>query len=74
MITIELTGNEARCIFFSLKNKRSTQAQSVREKLMRASEKNFLKDERKAFNQAQTIHGSSQQIEASRVRTSPKIV
>lgn len=55
MITIELTGNEARCIFFSIKNKRSTQAQSVKEKLLRASEKNFLKDEHKAFTRAQRV-------------------
>ena len=55
MITIELTGNEARCIFFSIKNKRSIQAQSVREKLLRASEKNFLKNEHKAFNNAQQV-------------------
>lgn len=37
-LRIELTGNEARFLFFSIKNKKSDIAVRVREKLIRASE------------------------------------
>ena len=40
-LTIELTGNEARLIFYAIKNRKSKVAENVREKLIRASEKNF---------------------------------
>lgn len=46
-IVIELTGNEARLIFYAIKNKKCIQASNVREKLIRASEKNFLKRQHK---------------------------
>lgn len=35
---LELTGNEARFLFFSIKNKKSDVAVRVREKLIRASD------------------------------------
>lgn len=47
---LELTGNEARLIFLALKNKKSVLADNVREKLIRASEKNFLKRQHAELN------------------------
>lgn len=47
---LELTGNEARLIFLALKNKKSVLAENVREKLIRASEKNFLKRQHAELN------------------------
>lgn len=40
---IELTGNEARFLFFSIKNKKSDIAIRVRQKLIAASENKFSK-------------------------------
>ena len=48
-IRIELTGNEARLIFFSIKNKKGNQAESIRAKLIEASE------ERQTFLKAQKL-------------------
>lgn len=45
-ISVELTGNEARLIFFSIKNKRSVVAENVRRKLLEASERRFLRNQR----------------------------
>lgn len=42
-LQIELTGNEARFLFFSIKNKKSEVADKVRQKLLAASEAKFLK-------------------------------
>lgn len=49
-LRIELTGNEARLIFFSIKNKKGKQAESIRAKLIAASEKRqtFLKAQKLA--------------------------
>lgn len=49
-LTIELTGNEARLIFYAIKNRKSKVAENVREKLIRASEKNFLKRQHAELN------------------------
>lgn len=48
-LRIELTGNEARLIFFSIKNKKGKQAESIRAKLIAASE------ERQTFLKAQKL-------------------
>lgn len=45
-LQIELTGNEARFLFFSIKNKKSEVADKVRQKLLAASEAKFLKSQR----------------------------
>lgn len=45
-LQIELTSNEARFSFFSIKNKKSEVADKVRQKLLAASEANFLKNQR----------------------------
>lgn len=45
-LQIELTGNEARFLFFSIKNKKSEVADRVRQKLLAASEAKFLKSQR----------------------------
>lgn len=45
---LELTGNEARLIFFALENKKSDLAEAVRKKLIEASNTNFLKAHRRA--------------------------
>lgn len=49
-LQIELTGNEARLVFYAIKNKKSILAENVREKLILASEKNFLKRQHKGYN------------------------
>lgn len=45
-LQIELTGNEARFLFFSIKNKKSEVADKVRKKLLAASEAKFLKSQK----------------------------
>ena len=45
-LQIDLTGNEARFLFFSIKNKKSDVAERVRQKLLEASQTNFLKSQR----------------------------
>lgn len=45
-LQIELTGNEARFLFFSIKNKKSEVADKVRQKLLAASEEKFLKSQK----------------------------
>lgn len=45
-LQIELTGNEARFLFFSIKNKKSEVADKVRQKLLVASEAKFLKSQK----------------------------
>lgn len=45
-LQIELTGNEARFLFFSIKNKKSEVADKVRQKLLAASEGKFLKSQK----------------------------
>jgi len=45
-LQIELTGNEARFLFFSIKNKKSEVADRVRQKLLAASEEKFLKSQK----------------------------
>lgn len=47
---LELTGNEARLIFYAIKNKKSVLAENVREKLIRASDGNFLKRQHAELN------------------------
>ena len=44
---VELTGNEARFLFFSIKNKKTEVAERVRSKLLLASESAFLKSNKK---------------------------
>lgn len=46
---LRVTGNEARLIFFSIKNKKGKQAESLRAKLIAASE------ERQTFLKAQKL-------------------
>lgn len=45
-LQIELTGNEARFLFFSIKNKKSDMADRVRQKLLAASDTHFLKSQK----------------------------
>lgn len=45
-ISVDLTGNEARLIFFAIKNKKGEVAQNVRQKLLDASEARFLRNQR----------------------------
>ena len=47
IITLELTGNEARAIFYAIKNKKSQVAENLRKKIIDASNKNFLKTQHK---------------------------
>lgn len=47
---IELTGNEARIIFYAIKNKKDPVAGNVREKLIRASERTFMKRQHADLN------------------------
>lgn len=44
---IELTGNEARLVFFAIKNKKSIEAANVRTKLLNASRDSFMKREKR---------------------------
>lgn len=44
---LDLTGNEARFLFYSIKNKKSEIAQRVRDKLLQASDVHVLKNVRK---------------------------
>lgn len=52
LYTVELTGNEARFLFYSIKNKKSAVADKVREKLVRASAETFLKKQQAETNGA----------------------
>lgn len=47
---LRLTGNEARLIFFAIKNKNSEQARTLRSKLIAASQErnSFMKAQKKA--------------------------
>ena len=47
---IELTGNEARLIFYAIKNRHNKTAENLREKLIRASDANFLKRQHAVLN------------------------
>lgn len=49
-LQIELTGNEARLVFYAIKNKKSLVAENVKQKLLLASEKNFLKRQHAEYN------------------------
>lgn len=49
-LQIELTGNEARLVFYAIKNKKSLVAENVKQKLLLASEKNFLKRQYAEYN------------------------
>lgn len=47
---IELTGNEARLIFHAIKNRKDRVAENVREKLIRASDRTFMKRQHAELN------------------------
>ena len=46
-ISLTLTGNEARLVFFAIKNKKSIEAANVRTKLLNASRDSFMKREKR---------------------------
>ncbi len=53
---LRLTGNEARLIFFAIKNKKSEQAKTLRQKLVSASQErdSFMKSQKMAQAVART--------------------
>lgn len=65
-LQIELTGNEARLIFFSIKNKKSPVAENIRQKLIVASDKSFMKRQHKELN----LQGSLQNGNSDRPQES----
>nr|DAE24802.1 MAG TPA: hypothetical protein [Myoviridae sp. cteBs22] len=73
-LTIELTGNEARLIFYAIKNRKSKVAENVREKLIRASEKNFMKRQHKELAAKDRAAGPPSDKKALRVPASPQFV
>jgi hypothetical protein len=73
-LTIELTGNEARLIFYAIKNRKSKVAENVREKLIRASEKNFMKRQHKELAAKDRTAGPPSDKKAMRVAPSPQFV
>lgn len=73
-LTIELTGNEARLIFYAIKNRKSKVAENVREKLIRASEKNFMKRQHKELAAKDRTAGPPSDKKAMRVASSPQFV
>lgn len=73
-LTIELTGNEARLIFYAIKNRKSKVAENVREKLIRASEKSFMKRQHKELATKDRAAGPPSDKKSMRVPASPQFV
>lgn len=51
-INLELTGNEARFLFFAIKNKKTPIAETVRTKLLLSTGKGVLKSEKAKTEQS----------------------